>query len=663
MCEKIDKDFPLFMICTMASSLLSITNKTICLSNSINIPNDDTIRVISIIGKARMGKSTFLNAMINQVESNTGVLFATQSDDNHCTRGIDYYYSKGNSILFLDCQGLALEDSSHDPLLLLITYLISDVIIFNERMMLQNEALKLLEPICTFMNYVDIDQVEKPKLVFRISDADLVKDPEQNLTKVMACYNDQYQSIRDTVTHLFQQPLGIVKTDTLDKNTKKSVQTGDYESLFKNQNLGFAKAIKQILETIPSGKPFNQWKVLLVSIVNSLNNNQKITLDKLDVITQIATRDMLEWEQNLMVAEPEIFMNIEVDGLQKTYLERVEPRIARKRALMLEFTEQFERLPVSVKLPYEIALEKRLGDPIRKAVADSARAAEAAISSQFLVAQRNRQFTLTNKEEAFTGRLAQPLDEFDSLRNLLHKYYEPTVQKYEEWMTKQEETINKTIELAKQREREYCLLLATSFQEAMDNFRRDAQKIVNMNQDSPSGDDMKTIVITSLSDMIANLRKQTIEKISGNLKYTPILIVGEFRDTILTTTLKELAESPISVQHTLVSDSWYGFIESIKKYETLYVDLIKSRFMKIGEDSEAYKQRLEQEVAMMKHESARILADWVKLQKENELYKKQIACLNDMISEPIPTAPPMALVVEQTKDVPLVNLKCCGWWK
>lgn len=647
----------------MASSLLSITNKTICLSNSINIPNDDTIRVISIIGKARMGKSTFLNAMINQVESNTGVLFATQSDDNHCTRGIDYYYSKGNSILFLDCQGLALEDSSHDPLLLLITYLISDVIIFNERMMLQNEALKLLEPICTFMNYVDIDQVEKPKLVFRISDADLVKDPEQNLTKVMACYNDQYQSIRDTVTHLFQQPLGIVKTDTLDKNTKKSVQTGDYESLFKNQNLGFAKAIKQILETIPSGKPFNQWKVLLVSIVNSLNNNQKITLDKLDVITQIATRDMLEWEQNLMVAEPEIFMNIEVDGLQKTYLERVEPRIARKRALMLEFTEQFERLPVSVKLPYEIALEKRLGDPIRKAVADSARAAEAAISSQFLVAQRNRQFTLTNKEEAFTGRLAQPLDEFDSLRNLLHKYYEPTVQKYEEWMTKQEETINKTIELAKQREREYCLLLATSFQEAMDNFRRDAQKIVNMNQDSPSGDDMKTIVITSLSDMIANLRKQTIEKISGNLKYTPILIVGEFRDTILTTTLKELAESPISVQHTLVSDSWYGFIESIKKYETLYVDLIKSRFMKIGEDSEAYKQRLEQEVAMMKHESARILADWVKLQKENELYKKQIACLNDMISEPIPTAPPMALVVEQTKDVPLVNLKCCGWWK
>jgi len=651
------------MICTMASSLLSITNKTICLSNSINIPNDDTIRVISIIGKARMGKSTFLNAMINQVESNTGVLFATQSDDNHCTRGIDYYYSKGNSILFLDCQGLALEDSSHDPLLLLITYLISDVIIFNERMMLQNEALKLLEPICTFMNYVDIDQVEKPKLVFRISDADLVKDPEQNLTKVMACYNDQYQSIRDTVTHLFQQPLGIVKTDTLDKNTKKSVQTGDYESLFKNQNLGFAKAIKQILETIPSGKPFNQWKVLLVSIVNSLNNNQKITLDKLDVITQIATRDMLEWEQNLMVAEPEIFMNIEVDGLQKTYLERVEPRIARKRALMLEFTEQFERLPVSVKLPYEIALEKRLGDPIRKAVADSARAAEAAISSQFLVAQRNRQFTLTNKEEAFTGRLAQPLDEFDSLRNLLHKYYEPTVQKYEEWMTKQEETINKTIELAKQREREYCLLLATSFQEAMDNFRRDAQKIVNMNQDSPSGDDMKTIVITSLSDMIANLRKQTIEKISGNLKYTPILIVGEFRDTILTTTLKELAESPISVQHTLVSDSWYGFIESIKKYETLYVDLIKSRFMKIGEDSEAYKQRLEQEVAMMKHESARILADWVKLQKENELYKKQIACLNDMISEPIPTAPPMALVVEQTKDVPLVNLKCCGWWK
>ena len=128
----------------MASSLLSIINKTIRLSDNINIPNDDTIRVVSIIGKARMGKSTFLNAMVNHIEGTSTRPFATQSDDNHCTRGIDYYYSKSKSILLLDCQGLALEDSSHDPLLLLITYLTSDVIVFNERMMLQNEALKLL---------------------------------------------------------------------------------------------------------------------------------------------------------------------------------------------------------------------------------------------------------------------------------------------------------------------------------------------------------------------------------------------------------------------------------------------------------------------------------------------------------------------------------------
>jgi Guanylate-binding protein, N-terminal domain len=652
----------------MASSLLSITNKTIRLSDYINIPNDDTIRVVSIIGKARMGKSTFLNAMVNHIEGTNTHPFATQSDDNHCTRGINYYYSKSKSILLLDCQGLALEDSSHDPLLLLITYLTSDVIVFNERMMLQNEALKLLEPICTFMNYLDVDQAEKPRLFFRISDADLVKDPAENLRKVMAQYNDQYQSIRDTVSHLFQSPLNIVKTDTLDKATKRSIEQGDYDPLFANKKLGFAAAIKQILETLPAGKSANQWKTTLSSIVSSINNNEKITIDKLDVITQIAKRDMLEWEQTLTVSEPHLFMDIPVDGLKKTYLERVEPRIARKRTILKQFAEGFERLPASVKLPYEFELEKRLTTPIQKAITLSALEAEKAILTPLLEAQRNRIFTLTNKEEAFVGRLTQLLEEFANLRATLFNYYEPTAQKYEDWMTAQEDTLNAAIEQAKQKERDYCVVLATTYQEAMDVFHKEAQKIVNMNKDTPATEAMKTIITTTLQDMLTSLSKQTLSKAATNLKHTPITIVGTFRDTVLTTTMKELADAAITPQHTLVSDSYDGFKASIQKYEALYVDMVKSRFMKAGEDDETYKKRLEKEVEMMKTESGRILADWVRLQRENEQYRKQLAKLDDMtddptdLEKPVPSAPMAVLVINETKNVPLANVKCCGWW-
>jgi len=652
----------------MASSLLSIINKTIRLSDNINIPNDDTIRVVSIIGKARMGKSTFLNAMVNHIEGTSTRPFATQSDDNHCTRGIDYYYSKSKSILLLDCQGLALEDSSHDPLLLLITYLTSDIIVFNERMMLQNEALKLLEPICTFMNYLDVDQVEKPKLLFRISDADLVKNPAENLRKVMTQYNDQYQSIRDTVAHLFQTPLNIVKTDTLDKGTKKSVEQGDYTTLLKNEKLGFATAITQILETLPTGKSATDWKTTLTSIVSAINNNEKITIDKLDVITQIAKRDMLEWEQRLTVSEPELFMDIHTDGLRKTYLERVEPRIARKRTILKQFAEEFERLPASVKLPYEFELEKRLAKPIQKATAESAAAAEKAIATLLLDAQRNRQFTLTNKEEAFIGRVAPPLEEFATLSATLSKYYEPTAQKYEDWMTAQEDTLNAAIEQAKQKERDYCVVLATTYQEAMDTFRAEAQKIVNMNKDTPATEEMKTIITTALQDMLTSLRKQMLSKATANLKHTPIAIVGTFRDTVLTTTMKDLAEAPIIPQHTLVSDSYDGFVESIQKYEALYVDMVKSRFMKVDEDNKSYNERLEKMVEMMKRESARILEDWVRLQRENEQYKKQLSKLEDMtddptdLEKPVPSAPMAVIVLNEPKNVPLANMKCCGWW-
>jgi hypothetical protein len=536
-------------------------------------------------------------------------------------------------------------------------------------MMLQNEALKLLEPICTFMNYLDVDQVEKPRILFRISDADLVKDPAENLRKVMTQYNDQYQSIRDTVAHLFQSPLNIVKTDTLDKATKKSVEQGDYTSLFANKKLGFAQAIAQILETLPTGKSATSWKATLKTIVTAINNNEKITIDKLDVITQIAKRDMLEWEQRLTVLEPELFMDIPVDGLRKTYLERVEPRIARKRAILKQFAEEFERLPNSVKLPYEIALEKRLTTPIQKATALSALEAEKAIVTPLLEAQRNRQFTITNKEEAFVGRLTQPLEEFAILRATLSKYYEPTAQKYEDWMAVQEDKLTAAIEQAKQKERDYCVVLATTYQEAMDVFHKEAQKIVNMNKDTPATEEMKTIITTTLQDMLTSLSKQTLSKAAANLKHTPITIVGEFRDTVLTTTMKELAEVAITPQHTLVSDSHDGFKASIQKYEALYVDMVKSRFMKAGEDDESYKKRLEKMVEMMKNESGRILADWVRLQRENEQYRKQLAKLDDMtddptdLEKPVPSAPMAVLVLNEPKNVPLANVKCCGWWR
>lgn len=105
--------------------------------------------------------------------------FATSDDEEHCTKGMDYFLvpdeatGLGEDLLLLDCQGLAMGDSSHDPALLLAAYMLGDVLIFNDSSILKNDALKLLEPVCTFANSMEVptSAVEKPLLVFRMMDA------------------------------------------------------------------------------------------------------------------------------------------------------------------------------------------------------------------------------------------------------------------------------------------------------------------------------------------------------------------------------------------------------------------------------------------------------------------------------------------------------------
>ena len=155
-----------------------------------NIDNIDNIgkqiKVISIIGKARTGKSTFLNCLLTYWKSDTQNIFTMSSSGKHCTNGIDIYTIPEEGIILLDFQGIYLGDSSNDPKLLLLAYLLSDVIIFNEVKMLSNITLQQFEPMLSFINYLkgkttsELDNFN-PKLIFRISDMSLDIEPTSNM--------------------------------------------------------------------------------------------------------------------------------------------------------------------------------------------------------------------------------------------------------------------------------------------------------------------------------------------------------------------------------------------------------------------------------------------------------------------------------------------------
>lgn len=114
--------------------------------------NDKPLYVLSIIGKARTGKSTLLNCIISHLKNESETIFMTSNTDEHCTHGIDYHVLElqDKIYLILDVQGIKYHDSSLDAKMILFVYLISNIIIFNEKNIISNATLNSLQPLSTF---------------------------------------------------------------------------------------------------------------------------------------------------------------------------------------------------------------------------------------------------------------------------------------------------------------------------------------------------------------------------------------------------------------------------------------------------------------------------------------------------------------------------------
>ena len=419
----------------MSQPFVKIENKKLQLKAKLDFAKLSDVKVVSILGKARMGKSSFLNCIASYLAKENKKVFSSMGGGEHITKGIDFYHIPEQNILLLDSQGLAHYDAQHDPILLLFVYLVSDVIIFNERMMLQNEALKLLEPVCAFLNFVDLDDIIKPSLFFRISDCDLnPEDAEKNLNKIMAEYPDQYQSIRASITHLFQDPLRIVPTTSLDKAPKAYIDAGTFKPLLSDEDNGFKGAIEAILATVtyPS-KNKNQNITNIAQIIERINNNQKIDISKLDVVQLTTYKEIRDWIDQ---QPKENYAPITVDGTQKSFEENVVPRQNKKKAVLTAFTKRFKSVPDSVKESHHAKLAADLADPITVAITESTRKAEERIHAVKSNALANRKFpVINNNSSSFTvtadaGFISQYLRAIINLETACLDIYDPVKQKY-----------------------------------------------------------------------------------------------------------------------------------------------------------------------------------------------------------------------------------------
>jgi hypothetical protein len=503
----------------MAQPFVKIDGHDLKLMTDMKFSGLGSTRVVSILGKARMGKSSFLNCLAYQITKESKKIFATKGTFEHVTKGVDFYHLPKYNLILLDTQGLDHEDSSHDPILLLFVYLISDVIIFNGTQQLQNDTLKLLEPICAFMHSVDLDDIVKPHLFFRIANAFpvVLDDPHKSLDTINVTYNDQYQSIRDSIKLLFQDDIDIVATDHLGKSSTAYIDAGTYKPLLENEENGFAAAIEKILNSLekPSEKK-NQYLTKLPEVIKQINNNEKINISKLDVVALTTSNEILQWLQTVDQAD---FAPIEVDGLQKTFVERVEPRKAKKKSILTAFTKRFKSVPEKIKESYYAELSGKLSTPIDKAVHESELKAIARVAHIHSSATADREFQpLNSSHNSFTSIddifIKQYLRVIYTFEEACADLYEPVKERYVKWCNGIYKAFDDTLDKLIKAEAEDMTAVDVLYKNILANYTKECTEYMNQCTSTDillqSNED---IVEKIIRDKYAETRRNVLDKV------------------------------------------------------------------------------------------------------------------------------------------------------
>lgn len=333
-----------------------------------DIDNNLELNVISIIGKARTGKSTLLNLLISKLLNKNSIIFETSNKLDHCTKGINKYLikSQDKQYLILDVQGIEHLDSSKDGKLLLFVYLISDLIIYNEKNMLSNSTLNSLLSLTTFIQCMNIKKDNKPNIIFRIADLDLDISANDNLNRLLDTQDDQYQNIRDTIKLLFKN-INAYHTEVLNRYEKIILNNNLYLSILDNPENKFNDLIENIMKDIYNcnfiASEYNEY---IKKTLEMINENSKINHNELDIEKLISEKEILEWKDTFI--DNNYYLNINVNAYQEDYDKKIEPNIKYLEIIIKEFNERFKNVPENIKSKYLKIIIEKLQEPINNAI-------------------------------------------------------------------------------------------------------------------------------------------------------------------------------------------------------------------------------------------------------------------------------------------------------
>jgi len=271
------------------------------------IENKNNLPVISCIGSSRDGKSTLLNLCYYGITNETHGPFISASGDNMITSGIDYVKVEDKCIL-VDCQGMALTNAKYDPILNLITYLISDVIILTVRQKLDLQVLNNLLSVFTFLPNVEqtFRRNNKVKLIVRIKDYQnfgQIRKNKNYLNELIEEWlkeeGDQFDLVKQAFKNTFDVIPVATKYPTLTEDEEGNEYVNIYDDNFLETNPTFNDVLNLIQLSINELNGQNRNVIFngnnLEQMTTNIIENERIDYRKLDLYHNICGNDLREY--------------------------------------------------------------------------------------------------------------------------------------------------------------------------------------------------------------------------------------------------------------------------------------------------------------------------------------------------------------------------------
>jgi hypothetical protein len=231
--------------------------------------------------------------------------------------------------------------------------MISNLIIFNPKTILDNTVLSSLQSLTSIITYIpDIDSKDsKPSLLFRPRDIDQDSDynPDKNLNDMLSDVSDQFSNVRESIKKLFTT-IECKPTYYLDKKEKSLLSKDKFVDFMDDETNGFklfCDYLDMMIDNIGyhSNDKFND---RVKYIIDQINTNKNIDYTKFDITMREADCDIKEWIFN-EIDKSKYDTSMTTDGTQRNYDKVIKPIEEYRDLVLSKFDKRFEKTTPKVR--------------------------------------------------------------------------------------------------------------------------------------------------------------------------------------------------------------------------------------------------------------------------------------------------------------------------